>query len=436
MKDKIIRYVNNNKKWLIDKVMELVETDTTNIPPTGNEDSGQKLIRKIFRDLGVFVDFFSPEDVKDLKESKVYLRGRNYENRHNLIAVVGKGRKKTLIFNGHMDTVPSQNLGWSITEPFEPKFINNNIYGLGSCDMKGGLMSSIFALKTIIELDIPIKGKVIIESVVDEEYGGGNGTLACVKKGYEGDFAIISEPTFMNICVSNVSSEALDIKITGSKGLIYIGNKTEGVNSILLAAKLINALKDYEGYLNSIKNKYRVYKNVDNPIRFLFSDIKAGEIDPNKVFTVPEECLLRVYLENYPDVDEDEFTNMLLSFLRKYPSINKYIDNKSIAIQASRVYGGRHRFIEGGDFNLDMDYNKKFINRIIENGRRLANRKLNISAMLGGTDFFAFSNYSSTPVIVLGPGGGNCHSADEYVNLKDLLDLSKIYAGLIYDYCC
>jgi acetylornithine deacetylase len=66
----------------------------------------------------------------------------------------------------------------------------------------------------------------------------------------------------------------------------------------------------------------------------------------------------------------------------------------------------------------------------------LANRKLKTGAALGGTDFFAFNNYGNTPCIVLGPGGGNLHAADEYVELVDVLDLSKIFAATIYDYCC
>ena len=68
--------------------------------------------------------------------------------------------------------------------------------------------------------------------------------------------------------------------------------------------------------------------------------------------------------------------------------------------------------------------------------QKLAGRSLKTSAALGGTDFFAFNNYGNTPCIVLGPGGGNLHSANEYVELNDLLDLAKIFAALIYDFCC
>ncbi len=430
-------YIDNNEKWLIDTMKAIVSANTVNNPPGGNENNGQELIEKIFRGMSLNIDRFSPDEVANFKNSKSYLRGRNYRNRDNLVGFIGEDKGNALIFNGHIDTVPSHIFKWSKTKPFNAKLIDGKIYGLGACDMKGGIVASLFALKAIISLNISIIGKVIIESVVDEEFGGGNGSLACVKKGYKGNFAIITEPTSMNICVSNVSSQALDIEVIGDKGLMYLsGKEVGGINSMLIAARIINALKDYEDYLNSLKCHYAVYKNIDRPIKFLFSDIKAGDIDPNRVFTTPEKCVFRVYLMNYPEFDKNKFTNMISLFLKKYPDINKYINDKLVIIKQSKVHGGRHKFIEGGDFDLNIDDNKEFINKIIENGRKLANRELGISAMLGGTDFFAFSNYGNMPVVVLGPGGGNCHAPDEYVNLKDLVNLSKIYAGLIYDYCC
>jgi len=262
------------------------------------------------------------------------------------------------------------------------------------------------------------------------EFGGANGSIACVKKGYKADFAIIAEPTSMDICISNVSSKVVNIKISGDTGLKYLGSGIESTNSILLAKKLIDVLEDYENYLNSLKDKFGIFNKLYKPIRFLFSDIKAGEIGLDKIVTTPSECLLRVYLMNYPEIDKEEFNNMMFSFMKRYPDIYKYIENGSI------TFNDEYRFIEGGIFDIDIERNKEFISKIVRNGIELTDQKLKTSAMLGGTDFFAFSNYGNTPVIVLGPGGGNCHAANEYVNLDDLLQLSKIYGGLIYDYCC
>lgn len=431
MKNRIINYINENKNWLIDKTCELISANTVNTPPNGNENNGQDIIENIFNEMGLEIDRFSPDEVNGFKKSKYYLKGRNYKKRDNLVGSIGKGDGKKLIFNGHMDTVPTKISKWTKTKPFKPKLIGEKLYGLGSCDMKGGLASFLMALKSIIDLGLSIKGKVFIESVVDEEFGGANGSLACVKKGYVGDFAVIAEPTNMQINVSNLSSMVMEIRITTEdKGLFYTKKSDKGLNPLILGARVINALKEYESFLNSLKDKYEIYKEIDKPIRFLFSDIKAGEIGPDKIITTPEECLIRIYMMNYPDIDKNEFNNMIISFMKRYPDIYKNIENGSINII------NRSRFIEGGDFDLKSGTNRKFIKRIINNGKELANIELNTGATLGGTDFFAFSNFGNMPVVILGPGGGNCHAPDEFVNMNDLINLSKIYAGLIYDYCC
>lgn len=58
MKDKIVSYIENNKKWLIDKMMEIVAANTINTPPYGNENNGQEIIEKIFKNMGLEVDRF------------------------------------------------------------------------------------------------------------------------------------------------------------------------------------------------------------------------------------------------------------------------------------------------------------------------------------------------------------------------------------------
>ena len=49
--------------------------------------------------------------------------------------------------------------------------------------MKGGLAAAMMAVKIIRESGIELDGDVILESVVDEEFAGANGTLACIFKG-------------------------------------------------------------------------------------------------------------------------------------------------------------------------------------------------------------------------------------------------------------
>lgn len=431
MKDKINEYIDNNKKWLIDRLFDIIAANTINTPPYGNENNGQDVLERVFKNMGLQIDRFTPDEVPGFKESETYLKGRDYSNRDNLVGFIGEGIKKTIIFNGHIDVVPSQDFNWTVTAPFKPKLVDGKIYGLGALDMKGGIIAFVFALKAIIDLGIPIKGKVILESVVDEEFGGANGALACVKKGYVGDFAIIPEPSYMAIDISNLSSKVFDIIISGSTRADYLFKKPGKINAILSMSKLICALKDYEVHLNSLKKNYEIYKDIEKPMNFLFSSIKAGEIGIDKINCNPAECRSLVYLQNYPEKDKKTFNEELFSFLKRYPDISKYIEDKTIIFSEEH-----HRLIEGGNLNLKSKENRDFIDNLIENGKKLTNRELEISAATYGTDYFAFSNYGNTTVIVFGPGGDNVHAPDEHVILQDLIDLSKIFSGFIYDYCC
>lgn len=428
MKEKIINYINNNKNWLFDTLMNIVSKDTINRMPYGNENNGQDLIENIFKDMGLEIDRFSPDEVKGLKSHKAYLKGRDYSNRDNLVGYIGNGNKKTIIFNGHIDTVPTKNLDWKVTDPLSPKMIDNKIYGMGACDMKGGLTSFIFALKTIIDLGINIEGKIILESVVDEEFGGANGTLACIEKGYQGDFAIITEPTDMNIYPVLISQNIYDVIVKGKEGL-GIGSDSE--NSIFLAAKLINALLDYEEYLNSLKNKYRLYKDYKKPIAFACTAIDAGKMGDNELFTTPLKCLIKVCIRNYHDCyKEEDFDNEMFNYLDKYDDIKNAINNRRI------YFKRKYRYFPGSRYNFDLKDNKDYLDKIVIIGQFIMNKKIKeIGAPYVG-DLFLFNNYSNTPAINFGPGGGNKHAADEYVNKDDIVNLSKIFALLIYDCCC
>jgi acetylornithine deacetylase len=430
IKNQLFKYIDENKDWLIKNIFGVVSQNTINSPPGGNENNGQKIIEKIFRELNLKIDRFSPDDIIELRNKPYYLQGRSYKNRDNVVGYTGEDKKSTLIFNGHIDTVPSDKFKWQKTNPFKPTMLEDKIYGLGVCDMKAGIISSIFALKAVLDLGIKIKGKVVIESVVDEEFGGANGSLACVLRGYKGDLAIITEPSSMNICISNVCSKTLLLSVSGDEGLNYFGKKSSHGNPILLMSKFLLAIKDYEEYLNFLKDKYTIYNKIKKPFNFLFSDIEAGEIGPDKILTTPGRCIARIYIMNYPDINNKRFDSMLLTFLNSYPEIKKALKEKIITIE------DYSRFIEGGEIDLKDKNIKKFIKNIRENAKLITGRNLNISAALGGTDFFAFNNYGNTPCIVLGPRGGNLHAADEYVELRDLLDLSKVFSSLIYDYCC
>ncbi|MFT5004581.1 MAG: succinyl-diaminopimelate desuccinylase [Paracoccaceae bacterium] len=85
-------------------------------------------------------------------------------------------------FNSHHDVVEVGN-GWSF-DPFAATIKDGKIYGRGTCDMKGGLATSIIAAEAFIATHPDYHGAVEISGTADEESGGFGGVAYLAEKGY------------------------------------------------------------------------------------------------------------------------------------------------------------------------------------------------------------------------------------------------------------
>ena len=84
--------------------------------------------------------------------------------------------------------------------------------------MKAGIASNLFVVETLSELGIELAGDLTFESVVDEEFGGVNGTLAGRLMGYNGDAAILSEPTSTRVCPAQRGGRTVHITFAAPNG--------------------------------------------------------------------------------------------------------------------------------------------------------------------------------------------------------------------------
>ena len=88
--------------------------------------------------------------------------------RPNVVGVLkGKGGGRTLLLNGHTDTV---GVDYMTTDPFIPTVKDGRLYGRGSYDMKGGLAASMASVKAVADSQHELKGDVILAAVCDEEF--------------------------------------------------------------------------------------------------------------------------------------------------------------------------------------------------------------------------------------------------------------------------
>lgn len=157
----------------------------------GIETAGQEWFAGQCRALGGKVSFIPvPEDIY-ARANVIGPADRHWQGRPNVVSewTFGTGTGgPTVILNTHMDTVGTDGM---TLDPFDPRVEEGLLYGRGSNDSKGNLMVGLTAVAVLLKHAGRLNGRVILESVVDEECNGvGAGTLACCLAGVTGDFAI------------------------------------------------------------------------------------------------------------------------------------------------------------------------------------------------------------------------------------------------------
>lgn len=192
---------------------ELVAIDTENPPGRGLGRCGRAL-RDAMEGLGLAPDLIELDPDGDLEEPCV-LRG-----------TVGEG-SRTLYFHGHFDVVPAQDRA-----QFRPQRRDGRIIGRGTADMKGGLVSMLYAAAAARELGLLGHGKIVLHLVCDEETG------STVGSGYLRGAALIdadalamltAEPTGGVVWHASRGAITLRVGVRGREA--HVGQAHLGINA-------------------------------------------------------------------------------------------------------------------------------------------------------------------------------------------------------------
>jgi acetylornithine deacetylase len=136
----------------------------------------------------------------------------------------GEGTGRSLLLNGHIDTIGapgSMRKHWT-TDPWQPLVGDSRLYGRGSSDMKGGIVAMLWALKALMETGVSLGGDVLVEIVPGEETMRYDiGTVAATRwfqdRGYDIPFAIVTEPTHLEIHTRSVGLLDFVVEISGKE---------------------------------------------------------------------------------------------------------------------------------------------------------------------------------------------------------------------------
>ena len=214
---------------------------------TGDERAAQDLVAFVLEEAGFEVDQFEA-DVPLLKGHPRF-PGMEVERTEAVLVagLLGEKGERSLILNGHVDVVPPGDRQAWHASPWSAHIHAGRLYGRGACDMKAGLAIAISAGAALKKSGLPLRGRLIVQSVVGEE-DGGIGSFAMAQRGYRADAAFVLEPTRLRIIPAQAGALSFRLHISGRSA--HASVRYEGISAIEKYELVEARLRQLERSLN------------------------------------------------------------------------------------------------------------------------------------------------------------------------------------------
>ena len=308
---------------------------------------------------------------------------------------------KTIIWNGHFDVVaPGED--WD-SDPFAGEFKDGYIYGRGTSDMKSGVAAMIVALGALRKAGAPFKGCIVFQAVGDEETGSDAGTLCMIRRGIGAgaNWAIVSEPTNLQVAIGNRGLRWLEVTVKGRAS--HAGRPHIGANAIHAAARFINELERLE-----FKANHPLFE-IPHP-SLSVTMIQAG----TKVNIIPERCTFAIDRRLMPGETSESILGEIKEVLKRCAS-----EGISSEIRVTH---------EGWD-PYAIEPSSPFVKGLCQVIEEVVGQFPQIKGKAGCTDASHLYHKAEVPSVCFGPGFEDlAHKANERVALEKVVQAARVYA--------
>lgn len=315
--------------------------------------------------------------------------------RDNLIATFEGGGSSTILLEAHTDTVPVD--GMTI-DPFGGVIEGGRLYGRGACDVKGGGVAMYGAYRRLV-LEKPANApRVILAFTVDEEHTF-LGAQALVKSGLRADFAIVAEPTSLNIVRSHKGVVRWQIETTGRA--CHSSKPQDGINAVYRMGGILTAIERYAAELQART------PDANLGARTLVVGTIRGGVSPN---TVPDRCIIDIDRRLLPGESATEAID----------DLNRYLQGFEFAALPPKL-ACPPLLPNGGD---------DCVARLGAAIDRVRGRH-EVWNVPYGTDASTIQE-AGIPAVVFGPGDiAQAHTKDEWIDLAELEAAAEVLFGFL-----
>jgi acetylornithine deacetylase len=379
---------------------------------TGDETEAADHVASLLEDAGLDVERIDA-DPAALAADPAWPGAEMPRNHLPLVAGTWRGNRPgpRLLLVGHLDVVPAGDLRTWTDPPFQPVVRDGQVYGRGTCDMKGGVVAALEAIRAVAAAGLDLAGEVVLVGVPSEEDGGG-GALAAIRAGFTGDLAIIPEPTRLEVVVAHAGAITFTLDVPGRAA--HASTRREGISALDKMRLLLEALAEDERRRNRAET-HPLMSAIGLPYPTIVGKIQGGEWASTVLDRVVVEGRYGVMLGQTPAeaaADLERGLSALWSnddFLSRYPL-------------RLEMTGGRF-----GSAEIPSDH--PLPHSLSAVAERITGRRPAAVGVPYGADMRLFVNEGNTPCVMYGPGDvRHAHAADEHVPLEEVVTCARVLA--------
>jgi len=323
--------------------------------------------------------------------------------RPNVVARLGTGSGRSLLFNGHLDVVGIDGM---THPPFEATTLDGRIMGRGASDMKAGVAAMCAAAWRASQAGL--RGSLIITAVIDEEFESA-GTRDAVRRGLHADAAIVTEPTRLAIGPAHRGFTWTEVVLHGRAAH---GSRYDlGIDAIRHAGLLLQEL-------DRIDRDVLITRT--HPL-LGHASLHASTISGGSGWsTYPSECRIQVERRTVPgETPADAVREMDEACAR----LRQHVETMRTEV--------RHVFSQlPSDVPVDAPVVQALAGVLADRGETTE-----VKGVTAWTDA-AILNEAGIPAICFGPGDmGLAHADEEWVDASEIMRATSVLEGLALEWC-
>lgn len=397
-----------NRDRVVEDLSELIAIPSV----TGSERRIQEVMASLFEELTLEVSWIET-DPAELAQDPDF-PGIEVP-RDDLVVVAGTldtgrpGPRRMLL--GHVDVVPPGDPHTWTSPAFDPVLLDGKMYGRGACDMKGGVVSMLEAVRIALESDAELTGEIVVVSVPSEEDGGA-GTLAAIRAGLTADMAVIPEPTDLDVVVAHAGAITFTLKVPGKAA--HASTRREGVSALDKLFVLTAALADDERRRNEAETN-PLMRAIGLPYPTIIGQVEGGSWASTVMDTVEADGRYGVRLgQNCDDAGDD-----LRAAITAAWEADEWLAKFPVGLE---LWGGRFD-------SCSVEPNHALPLGVARAHRAATGTDPSMIGVPYGADMRLLVNQGNTPTVMYGPGSVRvAHAADEHVPIDEVVTCAETLA--------